>query len=191
MNKRLARYYVKQPLVQIFRTATVLSLGVGAMCMSAPALAQTQYVYADVLESRPIYQSVTVSAPREECWQEQVKVRDSHRSGSRTPALISAIVGGAIGNAVGNNGSSRKVGTVVGAVLGHSVGRDIVAANNRPEPARYQTVQHCEVVDEYYDEERLMGYQVRYRYNGEDFSVRMDDDPGERIRLRVQVEPVR
>lgn len=191
MKKPLAKCDMKKPLARVLKIAGALCLGAGAMWMSSPALAQTQYVYADVLESRPIYQSVTVSAPREECWQEQVKVRDSHRSGSRTPALLSAIVGGAIGNAVGNNSSSRKVGTVVGAVLGHSVGRDIVAANNRHEPARYQTVQHCEVVDEFYDEERLMGYQVRYRYNGEDFSVRMNDDPGQRIRLRVQVEPVR
>lgn len=182
---------MSKSLSRMLKTAAVLSLGAGTMWMSSAALAQTQYVYADVLESRPIYQSVTVSVPREECWQEQVRVKDRHRSDSRTPALISAIVGGAIGNAVGNNSSSRKVGTVVGAVLGHSVGRDIVAANSRHEPARYQTVQHCNVVDEYYDEERLMGYQVRYHYNGEDFSVRMDDDPGERIRLRVQVEPVR
>ncbi|HDZ10299.1 hypothetical protein LCGC14_0077820 [marine sediment metagenome] len=188
LSKPLAK--VLKPLAPVLKPAGVLTLSVSALCMSSPALAQTRYVYADVLESRPIYQSVTVSAPREECWQEQVRVRDSHRSGSRTPALLSAIVGGAIGNAVGTNSSSRKVGTVVGAVLGHSVGRDIVNANNRHEPARYQTVQHCEVVDEYYDEERLMGYQVRYRYNGEDFSVRMDDNPGERIRLRVQVEPV-
>ncbi|MBC55094.1 MAG: histidine kinase [Gammaproteobacteria bacterium] len=182
---------MSRSLSRMFKSVGMLSLGASALWVSSTALAQTQYVYADVLESRPVYQSVTVSAPREQCWQEQVPVRDRHRSDSRTPALISAIVGGAIGNAVGNNSSSRKVGTVVGAVLGHSVGRDIVAANSRHEPARYQTVQHCEVVDEYYDEERLMGYQVRYRYNGEDFSVRMDDDPGERIRLRVQVEPVR
>lgn len=181
---------MKKSLSQVFRTAGVLGLGASAMWMSSSALAQTQYVYADVLEARPIYRSVTVSAPREECWQEQVRVKES-LSGSRTPALVSAIVGGALGNAVGNNSSSRKVGTVVGAVLGHSVGRDIVAANSRHEPARYQTVQHCDVVNEYYDEERLTGYQVRYRYNGEDYSVRMDDDPGERIRLRVQVEPVR
>ena len=178
-------------VARMLKSLSALSLGAGALWVSSVAVAQTQYVYADVLESRPIYRSVTVSAPREECWQEQVRVKDRHRSDSRTPALISAIVGGAIGNAVGNNSSSRKVGTVVGAVLGHSVGRDIVAANSHQGPARYQTVQHCEVVDEYYDEERLMGYQVRYRYNGEDFSVRMDDDPGERIRLRVQVEPVR
>ncbi|MEX0738481.1 MAG: glycine zipper 2TM domain-containing protein [Pseudohongiella sp.] len=182
---------MKKSVGKMLKAAGTLGIGAGAMWISSSALAQTQYVYADVLDSRPIYQSVTVSAPREECWQEQVRVKDSHRSGSRTPALISAIVGGALGNAVGNNSSSRKVGTVVGAVLGHSVGRDIVAANSRHEPARYQTVQQCELVEEYYDEERLMGYQVRYRYNGEDFSVRMDDDPGERIRLRVQVEPVR
>lgn len=169
--------------------AAVLASSIG-MLASASTLAQTQYVYAEVLDARPIYQSVTVSAPREECWNEQIKVRESHGSGSNTPAIVSAIVGGALGNAVGNNKSSRRVGTVVGAVLGHSVGRDIVAANNRHQPARYQTVQHCERVDEYYDEERLMGYQVRYRYHGEEYSVRMDDHPGDRIRLRVHVEPV-
>jgi len=182
---------MKKSFGRLLMVAGVLGVGAGTMWISSPALAQTQYVYADVLQSRPVYQSVTVSAPREECWQEQVRVKDSHRSQSRTPVLVTTLLGGALGNAVGNNSSSRKVGAVVGAVLGHSVGRDIVAANRRHQPARHQTVQQCELVDEYYDEERLVGYQVSYRYNGEDFSVRMNDDPGERIRLRVQIEPVR
>lgn len=164
--------------------------GSGLMLSSALATAQPQYVFADVIETRPIYEAVTVSEPREECWNEQIRMSDKHRSESRTPVLISTIVGGAIGNALGNNKSSQRVGTVVGAVLGHSVGRDIVSANSRPQPARYQTVQHCEMVSHYRDEERLTGYQVRYLFNGEEYTVHTDRDPGKRIRLRVDVVPV-
>ncbi|HLT63331.1 MAG TPA: glycine zipper 2TM domain-containing protein [Pseudohongiella sp.] len=169
-----------------------LALAVAAMalCATAPAMADTRYVYAEVVDSRPIYQAVTVASPAEQCWQEEVRVRESGHSASNTPVILSTIIGGALGNAVGHNKSNKRVGTVVGAVLGHTVGRDIVRANSHPEPVRYQTVQHCEQVTQYRDEERLIGYQVRYRYNGEEFSIRTDYDPGDRIRLRVSHDPV-
>jgi uncharacterized protein YcfJ len=180
----------KKPLSKII-AMTLICAGSAAGVMAAhPALAQSQYVYAEVIETRPVYQALTVASPREECWEEEVRVRDSRHNQSRTPVLISTIIGGALGNAVGNNKSSQRVGTVVGAVLGHSVGRDIVRANSHPQAARYQTVQHCETVTHYHEEERLMGYQVRYRYNGEEFTVRADQDPGDRIRLRVSHDPV-
>ncbi|MDO8909557.1 MAG: glycine zipper 2TM domain-containing protein [Pseudohongiella sp.] len=181
----------KKPLSKILAmTLTCAGLGSASLLASLPALGQSQYVYAEVVETRPIYQAVTVASPREECWQEEVRVRESRRNESRTPVLVSTVIGGALGNAVGNNKSSQRVGTVVGAVLGHSVGRDIVRANSHPQTARYQTVQHCETVTRYSEEERLMGYQVKYRYNGEEFTVRADQDPGDRIRLRVSHDPV-
>lgn len=167
----------------------MIGLGLGLLAGCSQVSAQTQYVYADVIESRPIYQTVSVSMPREQCWNEQVAVREERRN-SNTPVVVSSIVGGALGNALGNNKSSQRVGAVVGAVLGHSVGRDIVAANNRSQPMRYQTVRHCETVNEYRHEERLTGYHVRYRYNGEDYSIQTDRDPGSQIRLQVQVTPV-
>ena len=167
-----------------------LAVAAAVLCITTPTWAETQYVYAEVLDSRPIYQAVTVASPAQECWQEEVRVRESRHQGSNTPVILSTIIGGALGNAVSNNKSSQRVGTVVGAVLGHSVGRDIVRANNHPQPARYQTVQYCEEVTQYRDEERLIGYQVRYRYQGEEFTVRTDQDPGDRIQLRVSHNPV-
>ena len=158
--------------------------------MSTQALADTRYDYAPVLEARPVYRTVEVSTPREECWNEEVA--RTHRSGSdsHTPALIGTIIGGALGNAVGHGKSNKRVGTVVGAVLGHSIGRDIVAANGRDRVVRYETVRQCETVYEYHDEERLIGYDVVYRYNDEDYSVRMDEDPGDKVRVKVNVQPV-
>ena len=176
------------------RTYIATSSGTAALLLAfawaGPASANTSYEYADVIDSRPIYQTVEVSTPREECWNEEVVSRHRSRSDSRTPAIIGTIIGGALGNAVGHGKSNKRVGTVVGAVLGHSVGRDIVAANGRNEETHYETVRHCETVYEYREEERVVGYDVRYLYNEEEYSVRMDEEPGAQVRVRVNVQPV-
>jgi len=165
--------------------ALALSLGSGSI------LAETSYEYAQVLESRPIYQVVEVSTPQEQCWEEEIAVDRRHRNhDSSTPVIVSTILGGAIGNAVGHNKSNKRVGTVLGAVLGHSIGRDIVRGSNQSSYRQYEVVERCETVYEQHEEERLMGYQVTYLYNGEERSIRTQSDPGDQIRLRVDVQPV-
>lgn len=157
------------------------------------ASGQTTYEYGDVIETRAIYQIVEISEPMEQCWEEEVVIdRYPSRSGSRTPVLVSTIIGGALGNAVGNGKSNKRIGAVVGAMLGHSIGRDIVSDRNRSRNAvrDYETVQRCETAYEKFEEERLVAYQVTYLYNGEEYSVRTDSDPGDRIRLRVSIHPV-
>lgn len=161
-----------------------------ALVMAAPALAETRYEYAQVVESRPIYQTVEVSIPKQECWNEEIAHTRNNGSNSRTPALLSTLIGGALGNAVGHGKSNKRVGTVVGAVLGHSIGRDIVANNRNDREVYYETVRQCETVYDYQEEERLVGYQVQYLYNNEEYSVRMDDDPGDQVRLKINIQPV-
>ena len=167
-------------------------LALSAGLISSGSLAQTTYEYAQVVESRPIYQIVEISEPYEQCWEEEVVIdRYPTRRDSRTPVLVSTIIGGAIGNAVGSGKSNKRVGAVVGAMLGHSIGRDIVRNNrNRSSIREYETVQRCETAYDLREEERLMGYQVTYLYNGEEYSIRTDADPGDEIRLRVDVQPV-
>ena len=164
-----------------------------ASFMAASGNAQTTYEYGDVIEARPIYQIVEISEPIEQCWEEEIAVDryPSRRGDSRTPVLVSTIIGGAIGNAVGNGKSNKRVGAVVGALLGNSIGRDIVRERNRDNYVvrDFETVQRCETAYEQFEEERLVGYRVTYLYNGEEYSVRTDTDPGERIRLRVSIQP--
>lgn len=169
---------------------TGLALALLAMPVFASSGERTTYEYATVIDSRPIYQTVEISTPREECWNEEVVVHRRDRSDSNTPAIIGTIIGGALGNAVGHGKSNRRIGTVVGAVLGHSIGRDIVTANDSGERRQYETVRQCETVYEYREEERVVGYDVRYRYNDEEYSVRMDEEPGSQVRIRVNVQPV-
>ncbi|MFK7864751.1 MAG: glycine zipper 2TM domain-containing protein [Pseudohongiellaceae bacterium] len=159
--------------------------------VSWSATADTSYEYADVLASTPIYRIVEIEEPREQCWEEEVVVEQrSRRQASTTPVIVSTILGGAIGNAVGNNRSSQRVGAVVGAVLGHSVGRDIVRNRGGRNQQYVETVERCDTVYEQVQEERLVGYQVTYLYQGEERTVRADSDPGEQIRVRISVEPV-
>ncbi|GAB5497947.1 MAG: glycine zipper 2TM domain-containing protein [Pseudohongiellaceae bacterium] len=159
--------------------------------MSGAVFAETSYEYAPVVESRPLYQVVEVSTPQEQCWEEEIAVDYSRqRQRSSTPVIVSTILGGAIGNAVGHNKSNKRVGAVLGAVLGHSIGRDIVRSNSRSGARGFEIVQRCETVYEQQQQERLIGYQVTYLYNGQERSIRTDTDPGDQIRLRVNVQPV-
>lgn len=169
----------------------IATLGVVLGLLSLRSWAETSFETAQVLESLPVYQEVEVSTPQEQCWEEEVEVeRYADRGGSNTPVLVSTLIGGAIGNAVGHNKSNQRVGAVLGAMLGHSIGRDIIRGKEQGAVRDYQTVQRCKTVYQQHTEERLVGYQVTYLYNGEEFSVRTDSDPGGEIRVRVSVEPV-
>lgn len=169
---------------------STLSLGLGAGCLSAQT--ETSFETVPVVAANPIYELVSVSTPQEQCWEEE-RVVDHYasRRQSGTPVLVSTLLGGAIGNAVGHNKSNKRVGAVLGAVLGHSIGRDIMQQQNeRPSYREYETVQRCETVYQQHEEERLVGYQVTYLYNGAEYSVRTDADPGEEMRVRVSVQPI-
>jgi uncharacterized protein YcfJ len=168
----------------------VLSTLAIAVIGSAPTQAQTTYHEAQVLESTPIYRVIETSVPTRQCWEQEV-VRSSsrHHYRSRTPGLLGAVIGGAIGNSLGHHSSSQKVGVVVGAMLGGTIARDIQEAN-RDTAVRLETVERCETVNSYEQSEKLVGYDVLYRYNGEDFMARMPNEPGATVRVRVNIEPV-
>ena len=155
------------------------------------ALASSSYYDAQVIKSTPIYHVVETSTPKQQCWEEQVQRHSRGYDGyrSNTPGILGAVVGGAIGNAVGHNTVNERVGAVVGAILGGSIGRDI-AHNSNPPPVYTDTVERCRTVYDTSQEEKLVGYDVLYSYNGQEYTVRMPQDPGATVRVRVSVEPV-
>jgi uncharacterized protein YcfJ len=50
-----------------------------------------------------------------------------------------------------------------------------------------QAVQRCRTVDAV--EQRTNGYDVTYDYRGHSYTTVMSRDPGDRVRVRVSVEP--
>jgi len=158
-----------------------------SISVSANAESNVSYDYGTVVETIPIVKNIRVSTPREECWDEEVSYE--RRGGDEAlSTVLGAVIGGALGNAVGHHKKNKQVGAVVGAVLGGTIGRSI--AKGQPRTIRTGTEEVCRVINEYSEEERIVGYRVRYRYNDETYTIRTDVHPGDTIKLRLAVTPV-
>lgn len=172
-----------------FTRSRLLSMTV--MCIVAlPGLArdrQVSYDYGTVVDTKPIYETHRVEQPREECWTENVYRQPSADNSVGT--VVGAVVGGALGNAVGHSKKNKQVGAIVGAVLGGTIGRS-VSIRRKSQQSRPSTEQVCRTYNDYYEEERLAGFLVRYRYNDETYTTRTKRDPGDTIKLRLSVTPV-
>ena len=142
---------------------------------------------AEVLSADPLYRTVRINEPVEQCWDEpvQIPVQSSYRS--YTPQIFGAVIGAAVGNEFGS-GRGKDLATVAGAVLGGSIGRD-VQARSRGSNSRTVYEKRCELVDNYHTEERLDGYDVTYRYNGQVYNTFTNHDPGPTLRVSVSVVP--
>jgi uncharacterized protein YcfJ len=160
------------------------------LALPSAATAQQSYETVAVVSAQPVYQLAQIETPQERCVEERILVDRAKRQSSGTPIIVSTIIGGAIGNAVGNNKSSKRVGAVLGAVLGNSVGRDIARQSQSPDTRHYQIVERCETVFVSHEEERLLGYDVTYLFNGQQYSVRMAQNPGSQMKVRVDVQPI-
>jgi uncharacterized protein YcfJ len=143
---------------------------------------------ARVLRADPLYETVQVPVPVRECWTETV-TRGGRAQASYTAPIAGGIVGGLLGNRLGRgHRSGRTALTVAGTLLGASIGNDIrTRSYRRPVVER---VRRCETVDHYEEQQQLVGYRVEYRYEGQTFTTRTMEHPGEFIRVRVNVDPV-
>jgi len=70
---------------------------------------------------------------------------------------------------------------VRGRVIERGGGNDLVAV------PRDRTVQRCDTVN--ISEQRIDGYEVRYIYDGREYTTRLPYDPGSRVRVNVDVQP--
>lgn len=160
--------------------------------------------YARVIDVEPIMRRVRVTEPRRECYQETRydEGRYEEVRGREAPAAGSMILGGILGAAVGNqigSGDGRRAATVAGALIGSALGHDAAARRGVRdarysdaryyEPPRAYSVERCDVRYQESWEERVEGYRVAYEYHGRRFETRMPYDPGERVRVRVDVFP--
>lgn len=173
----------------------LLMSALGATALPAAAQAVEMEEYGRVTRVQPRVEQVR--QPREECRTEYVQRQYQAPPQQRSPggAIVGGIVGGLLGNQVGG-GSGRAAATAIGAVAGAVVGDRVDnqgrPLNNQQYSAQYpqeQAVRQCRMVEGY--ESRTVGYDVTYNYNGRSYTSMMDRDPGQRVRLRVTVEPER
>ncbi len=143
----------------------------------------SKIAWADVLRVDPVYDRVHGPA-HEVC--DEVPVTHRSDGGNRAAGtVIGAIVGGVLGSTVGK-GDGRRAATVAGAVAGGAIGNSVA----RDDETYYEGVErHCRMVDGP-AEERVVAYDVQYRYRGDVFMSRLGYDPGDRLRVRVNIQPV-
>ena len=148
--------------------------------------------FGKVVEVTPIYRQIKVTYPVRECWDEPVihTQNDYSHPKSASGMAVGGILGGIIGHQIGK-GNGNKLATVMGTLIGAQIGHN--AVNGHIESGRSSTIEYqerCNVRHQVSYEEVIEGYQVTYRYQGEQYLVEMPYHPGKRIKLRIQIVPV-
>jgi uncharacterized protein YcfJ len=185
------------------RSVRVLAAAAGLALASGAALADPSqgpygnaydrngdYEFANVVRVEPLRRQVRVSEPVRECWQETVQPSQGPFSYNH---IGGTLIGGALGTVVGNqigHGRGKDVARVAGALIGGAIGHNVSVDRQRQLYGdRGQSVERCDVRYRDTTEERIDGYEVTYEYAGRQYVTRMPYDPGERLRIRVDVTP--
>jgi uncharacterized protein YcfJ len=132
-----------------------------------------------VIDSRPVY----ASSGADECFNTRTGRYESRPDGSNrvgAGTAIGAVAGGVIGHQVGS-GHGNDAATVGGALLGGLIGHQ-VEKDRRDDRANSDfDLNNCRTVAARGNS--LQGYDVRYAYNGQEYTARMASDPGRRLVL--------
>ncbi|MEO9078948.1 MAG: glycine zipper 2TM domain-containing protein [Rhodanobacter sp.] len=176
--------------------AAALATGLSACNRSADAVAangggetatsaDAGVKYAKVVSVEPVRS--TSNNPKQVCHDETVThtapPKDQHRIAG---TAIGAVVGGLVGNQVGG-GKGKTLATVAGAVGGGYAGNKIEQHNQQGQVST-SVERKCSTVNN--PSSKIVGYDVRYVYNGVTRTVRMDHDPGDRVQVQEGVTAV-
>jgi uncharacterized protein YcfJ len=167
---------------------TLLCAGGSALLLASGA-AQAEHGDGDgfvararVLSSAPVYD--TVSEPRRECRTETTGHETHTYRNASNPggAILGAIAGGLLGSTVGK-GNGKVAAAAVGAATGAVVGdrwNDRGGYYSETRPVQMERCYTRSVT-----REELVGYDVRYRFQGRDYTTRLPYEPGEFLNLNV------
>lgn len=180
--------------------ALLMTAGLSASAFAESPGSERYTQFAEVLEVTPLYRTVTVSVPREQCYEEIQRVRyepePRRRKGTAGRTVAGGVIGGVIGRQFGS-GDGRDAMTVLGTLIGAAVGHDSARARyedsyevREPRRASYRTVERCEVRDEWRTERELDGYHVTYEYMGREFTTTTEAHPGAHIAIEVELTPL-
>ena len=140
--------------------------------------------YAEVLAVSPVTR--TVSVPHEECSDQLIAVQRPTRDPNQVAGTVAgAVIGGLVGSQIGD-GDGKKVATVGGAIAGGYSGKK-VQEGMQEQNVDQVTQRVCDTLQE--SRQEPDGFDVTYRIDGQEKTVRMNDDPGRRLRIE-DGEPV-
>jgi len=135
--------------------------------------------FAEVLAVVPVNEKI--ETPAKECRDVKVThrrpVQDEHRV---TGTVVGGVLGGVIGHQIGS-GRGNDVATAAGAIAGGYAGNQ-VQKNMQRNDTYTTTSKRCKTVTK--TEEKFVGYDVRYRFEGRESVVRTDYIPVNKIPVK-------
>jgi uncharacterized protein YcfJ len=168
-----------------FKLWLIFSILFGATTLVAEEgpFSTVTYQYGTVLSVKPIIEVVKEYQPTKVCY-EQPTVKSKSTSDSKGAQIVGGIVGAVIGSKLGRKDSTKVLGATAGAIIGSSIGKEAAAASNKPTSGI-----ECRIENKLREFERQAGYRVVYLYQGEQFATELPYDPGNEIKLRVEIAP--
>jgi uncharacterized protein YcfJ len=169
----------------------LITIGLMVFAITSTANARRydrDYTYAQVVDVQPIYEVYRVPQNRRVCQDTRNHNRNYNNSSQRSSgggAVLGGIIGGLLGNRFGD-GRGRDASTAVGIIAGAAIGSQ--ASKNQNYNNRRN--KRCYTQKDYYEEERVTGYDVSYDFNGRVYHTKMHNHPGERVRINVNVNAV-
>jgi hypothetical protein len=121
--------------------------------------------------------------------------------GTTTGRTVATVVGGVLGAVIGSQvggGSARYATSAIGSMVGGIAGQRVYENAQReryPQPVSIQVCDPAPVDGRGYstgygvNDSRVSGYDVTYEYGGRTYTTRTSYNPGDRIRVRVDVTP--
>ncbi|MCP4274662.1 MAG: hypothetical protein GY781_22280 [Gammaproteobacteria bacterium] len=168
---------------------SVLTMTTQSTSAQSDPAGNSHFDYATVVKSEPVYRTITVTEEEQQCYEQEVVYRQPLSKKSGNP-LIGGILGAAVGHALGHRSKHRKGATIAGAFVGASIASGNGAANNNSVRETRRIENRCKMIPISWEEERLVGYDVIYKYNGKRFETRMPFKPNNRLKIRVNLTPV-
>jgi uncharacterized protein YcfJ len=148
--------------------------------------------YGRVIHVEPVYR--TYKAPRDHhsCVQydHSIPVRTSY-----TGTILGAVIGGALGHAIGDAHGDPDTAAIAGGLIGASFGHSVDRRNSYNRQLLVTGPCRSDHASDHRRDHRrktvreLVEYKVTYRYNGRIHKARMDYDPGEWVKLNVNISP--
>ena len=168
-------------------------------------------IYADVMDAVPITETRVV--PQQVCENRLVQVRHPERYGNRDGTVVGAVVGGLLGNQIGAGSgrtAATVAGMVGGGFAGHEIDRrhqggHVTTQSQRVCHTEMRPISSTVGYDVRYqldgqvfsqrvgsppsdqiwlgERDRIIGYDVDWRYQGNTGTIRLDQKPGERLQV--------